>query len=60
MLTKAKGTGIQGAAAVGGQQAQQSLQATAPVTNPQTSSFNSWGGGSAPPVQQVINSKIGL
>ena len=59
----AKGTGVQGSGEVGAQQAQQSLQTTAPVTAPQQTSFTSWGGGSAPsvqPTQQVLNNQLGM
>lgn len=39
----------------------QAAGAHAPITQPQAASFNSWGGGSAPSVQQsAINSAIGM
>ena len=42
-------------------QAQQSIQpVTQPVTNAATPAFSSYGGGSAPPVQQTLNQYTGI
>lgn len=54
------GTQSGGSGGVGIGSGQSPQGATAPVSGPAVPSFSSWGGGSAPPVQQALNNKTGI